>query len=76
MKDINNNEANFDFLDYYDYNNQPLTTLHPTQYPVELGESIFPRQSYNNKIYIENLYGTVLDDKGNFDNTNAVKIDF
>lgn len=77
MKDINNNEANFDFLDYYDSKNEPLTTLHPTLYTVSsIEKSIFPRLSYNNKLYVENLYGTVLDKNGNIDNTNTVKIDF
>ena len=77
MKDINNNEANFDFLDYYDSKNEPLTTLHPTLYTVSsIEKSIFPRLSYNNKLYVENLYGTVLDEDGNIDNTNTVKIDF
>ncbi len=77
MKDINNNEANFDFLDYFDSKNQPLTTLHPTLYSTSsIEKSIFPRSSYNNKLYIENLYGTVLDKDGNIDNTNTVKIDF
>ena len=77
MKDANDNEANFDFLDYYDFENQPLTTLHPTLYTVSsIEKSIFPRLSYNNKLYVENLYGTVLDKNGNIDNTNTVKIDF
>lgn len=77
MKDINNNEANFDFLDYYDSENQPLTTLHPTLYTISsIAKSIFPRLSYNNKLYVENLYGTVLDENGNINNTNTVIIDF
>ena len=50
MKDENNNEANFDFLDYTGHNGEALTTLH--------NGSIFPENSYNNKIIINNLKGT------------------
>ena len=85
MRDINNNEANFDFLDYSDANDSPLTTLHytaRTQYGSDGTaylkadvKSVFPVNSYNNKITIHNLKGTVIKDD-RIDNTYAYTIDF
>jgi hypothetical protein len=72
MKDESNNEANFDFLDYLDSDNQPLTTLHSNDNS-EL--SIFPRGSYNNKITVKKLKGLVIED-GVIDYDNSYTIDF
>ena len=67
MKDQYNNESNFDFLDYTDSDDNPLTILHEG--------SIFPKGSYNNKLFVENLKGTVI--KNNIiDNTNTYTIEF
>lgn len=67
MKDQYGNEATFDFLDYTDCNDNPLTILHEG--------SIFPKNSYNNKLFIENLKGTVI--KNNIiDDTNTYTIEF
>jgi hypothetical protein len=56
MKDENNNEANFDFLDYTWYDGEALTTLH--------NGSIFPENSYNNKIIINDPRGTCITSRG------------
>ena len=72
MKDSNHNEANFDFLDYYDSNGNPLTTLHPS---TGSSQSIFPTNSYNNKLTVYDLKGTVLKD-GVIDNSNTTEIRF
>lgn len=75
MKDQFNNEANFDFLDYIDSEGNELTTLHDP-YGIEGEErSIFPTGSYNNKLVVYDLKGTVLKE-GKFDNTNTTVIDF
>ena len=75
MKDFNNNEANFDFLDYTDHEGNELSTLHyPTDDKTQ-DKSIFPKYSYNNKILFHNLKGTVIKD-GKIDDTNTVSIDF
>lgn len=57
MKDEFNNEANFDFLDYTDYNNQPLTNLYTNSRGYD---SIFPVNSSNNKVELYNLAGTII----------------
>ena len=57
MQDEFNNEANFDFLDYTDYNNQPLTKLHTNSRGYN---SIFPVNSSNNKVELYNLVGTII----------------
>ena len=57
MKDEFNNEANFDFLDYTDYNNQPLTKLYTNSRGYN---SIFPINSSNNKVKLYNLAGTII----------------
>ena len=85
MKDVNNNEANFDFLDYSDDKDSPLTTLHyitetkedstGTTYTSVGTKSVFPLNSYNNKITIHNLKGTVIKNE-RIDNTYANTIDF
>lgn len=62
MRDNNGNEANFDFLDYTDCNNEPLTTLHKSTEHDSLDKSIFPKYSYNNKLTVYDLYGTVLEE--------------
>ena len=54
MKDRMNNEANFDFLDYANWvkeSGNNLITVHNYEY----GYSIFPINSYNNKLSIANL---------------------
>lgn len=59
MKDTNNNEANFDFLDW-DYSDSENITRHGNLY-VKNNEyfvtnySLFPRGSYNNKLTIINF---------------------
>lgn len=73
MCDWNNNEASFDFLDYYDVDGNALTTLHDIQNS-EL-KSIFPTKSYNNKLIINNVYGTVINNRC-VDNDSTYKIDF
>ena len=60
MRDSNGNEANFDFLDYTDTANEPLTTLHESTEHESLDKSIFPKFSKNNKLTIYDLHGTVL----------------
>lgn len=89
MKDINGNEANFDFLDYSDHQDQPLATLHyvvsniqeDSSYEVS-AKSIFPVNSYNNKLTVHNLKRTVLkisedgENTGLFDDSNTYSVDF
>ena len=85
MKDENNNEANFDFLDYLDSQNTPMTTLHYDIFRTDIGKaserwvegvkSVFPRNSKNNKVTIHNLKGTVITN-GLLDETNTVTLDF
>lgn len=75
MCDENGNEANFDFLDYVDANKNALTTLYD-RVGIE-GKTIFPPNSYNNKLTVYDLYGTVVNEQdGLIDNTNTVNIDF
>ena len=62
MQDEFNNEANFDFLDYTDYDFQPLTNLYTN---VSGYNSIFPVNSSNNKIELYDLAGTVIKEKFN-----------
>lgn len=57
MKDVNNNEANFDFLDYSDFEGNPLSTLHDSIEDSALDSSIFPKYSYNNKLTVYDLKG-------------------
>lgn len=71
MKDRYNNEANFDFLDYYDADNQPLTTLHNNG----IHNSIFPVNSYNNTLFAYDLYGTMLVNNV-INNSQAHRINF
>ena len=64
------NEANFDFLDYEDHEGNPLATLHYEVFKTDVGteserwvsghKSIFPRNSYNNKLTVHNLKRNVL----------------
>ena len=86
MKDVDGNEANFDFLDYLDSSNKPLATLHYETITYNKGtadefvkvvgfQSVFPRNSKNNKLTVHNLKGTILKD-GEFDDTNTSIIDF
>lgn len=90
MKDVNGNEANFDFLDYEDHEGKPLATLHYTISNIKedgsfdiSAKSIFPVNSSNNKITVHNLKRTVLkkdantgEFTGEFDDTNTVVVDF
>ena len=73
MKDEFNNEANFDFLDYTDYNNQPLTNLYTNSRGYD---SIFPVNSSNNKVELYNLVGTIIkkseDDKYYVDTAETI----
>ena len=63
MKDFNDNEANFDFLDYTNAKAEPLTTLHESpQLKDDL--SIFPSNSKGNKVNILYLKGTLLNSSG------------
>lgn len=75
MKDSFGNEANFDFLDYTDAEGNPLTTLHASEEDSSLDSSIFPKGSYNNKLNVTNLKGTVIKD-GKIDDTDTVVVDF
>ena len=61
MCDENGNEANFDFLDYTDIEKKDLTILYD-RVGME-GKTIFPPNSYNNKLTVHNLFGTVLHEK-------------
>ena len=75
MKDPNNNEANFDFLDYsvYDSDGKSLVTQHSTDFSNDM--SIFPTGSFNNKLTVVNLYNTVITNSA-FDNSNSCIVDF
>lgn len=75
MRDSNNNEANFDFLDYTDSKGEPLATLYETATEHNIHKSIFPKGSYNNKLTVYDLKGTVLKDKI-IDNNNTNIVDF
>lgn len=87
MKDQFGNEANFDFLDYTDSNGVELTTLHfqddfDTTDEILLQElktnsvkSIFPKHSYNNKLIVHDLKGTVLKEQI-IDNSNTTTVQF
>lgn len=76
MKDkSNNNQANFDFLDYYDLNGNELATLHYPTDDTEQGKSIFPKYSHDNTLIVYDLKGTVIKDKV-IDNTNVTIVDF
>lgn len=59
MRDENGNEANFDFLDYCDCNDNELTLLY-NRSNIE-GKTIFPPQSYNNKLTVYDLKGVDID---------------
>lgn len=77
MKDGNNNEANFDFLDYTDSEGVAISTLHESTEDASLDKSIFPKNSYNNKLTVYDLKGiTVRDTVLNNDNTVAVDFQF
>ena len=73
MRDWNNNEADFDFLDYTDAEGNALATLHQEQ--SYLDRSIFPVGSFNNKLKTVNLRGTVVNE-GIIDNTDTFSLDF
>jgi hypothetical protein len=59
MRDENGNEANFDFLDYFDSNSNELTLLYKRD--IGIGKTIFPPQSYNNKLTVYDLKGVDFD---------------
>lgn len=75
MRDPNGNEANFDFLNYdvQDSEQNSIITLHSTEFSDDL--SVFPTGSFNNKITVNNLYGTVINN-GVVDNTNTCIVNF
>lgn len=63
MKDSNGNESNFDFLDYIDVNDNAITTLYESsEDPNYLDKSIFPKNSYNNKLTVFDLKGIHIKD--------------
>lgn len=69
----NNNQANFDFMDYKDGNDEELAFLHKIYNDASEDKSIFPYKSHDNKLVVYNLKGTVLiDGKINDDNANEV----
>lgn len=75
MIDGKGNEANFDFLDYTDADGNPLTTLHFSEDSSSLDKSIFPKYTYNNKLTVHDLFGTVLLDQ-QIVNDNTTSISF
>ena len=77
MKDQYNNEANFDFLDYTNASEEELTTLHYPSGDETQDKSIFPKNSYNNKLIIYDLKGTVLKEQVLVnDNVNTINFAF
>ena len=75
MKDGNNNEANFDFLDYSDFEGNPLSTLHDSIEDSTLDSSIFPKYSYNNKLTVYDLKGITVKNQI-LETVNVNTIDF
>lgn len=72
MCDENGNEANFDFLDYTDVEKKDLTILYD-RVGIK-GKTIFPPNSYNNKLTVYELFGTVLHEKEiNNDKTTIIQ---
>ena len=63
LDERNNNQSNFDFMDYKDSNDEPLTTLHPIYNDDSKDLSIFPYKSHDNTIIVYDLKGTILKDK-------------
>ena len=61
MQDNNNNEANFDFLDYTNAKGIPLAPLYDVENFTD--KSIFPTGSYNNKLIVQDLWGTVINEE-------------
>lgn len=76
MKDSQNNEANFDFLDYSQGYDKPLSTLHESIEDTSLDMSIFPKYSHDNKLTVYDLKGTVFTDEGLLDEVNVNTVDF
>ena len=77
MKDQYNNEANFDFLDYTSAFDEELSTLHQQSDDTIHHKSIFPKNSYNNKLIVYDLKGTVLKNSELVDtNVNIVSFEF
>lgn len=75
MRDENGNEANFDFLDYCDCNDNELTVLY-NRNNID-GKTIFPPQSYNNKLTVYNLEGVDIDVEGKlYTNSTGTNIQF
>ena len=75
MKDENGNEANFDFLDYCDCNDNELTLLYDRS-NID-GKTIFPPQSYNNKLTVYDLKGVDIDVEGKlYTNNTGTNIQF
>ena len=63
MRDEKGNEANFDFLDYFDCEGNELAVLYDRA--IVGGKTIFPPQSYNNKLTAYDLKGVDIDTQGN-----------
>jgi hypothetical protein len=80
MRDLrNNNSANFDFLDYSDAFGNTFNSMILHQVYTELEEedlSIFPKDSSNNTLIMNNLFGTIVNNDGKFDNNGASCINF
>ena len=75
MKDANENESNFDFLDYTDSDGVPFTTLHEVNDGLSTVLSIFPKNSFNNKLIVSNVRGlTIINGQVDITNTNVVAI--
>lgn len=73
----NNNQANFDFMDYKDAKDEELAFLHQIDNDDSEDKSIFPQGSHDNTLVVHNLKGTVIIDKKiNDDNTNEVNFQF
>ena len=75
MKDGQNNEANFDFLDYTDFEGNPLSTLHDSIEDSALDSSIFPKYSYNNKLTVYDLKGITVKNQ-TLETVNVNTVDF
>lgn len=75
MRDEKGNEANFDFLDYCDCNDNELTVLY-NRSNID-GKTIFPPQSYNNKLTVYDLKGVDIDIEGKlYTNNTGTNIQF
>lgn len=71
----NNNQANFDFMDYKNANKEELAILHSIKDDDSEDKSIFPYGSHDNTLIAHNLKGTVIVD-GRIDDSNANEVNF